>query len=145
MSNTDLLRRSEADLLPPGFVQGQVFHFTVNGYVGLAEVDGWNPDTQEAIEVCQSATIGSPKPGQKRKMASDTLKLVFLIDQGFIKSGRIIVTSEPMYTWLHESGSWLSAACRRYDIRVEHRRHDKKLLRRRIRNLMRDARREQQG
>ena len=141
MSNTDLLRRSEADLLPPGSVQGQVFHFTVNGYVGLAEVDGWNPDTQEAIEICQSVTLGAPKPGQKRKMASDALKLVFLMDQGFVKTAKIYVTSDEMYTWFHRSGSWLSAACRRYGIAVELKRHDKKTLRRRIRNIMRDARR----
>ncbi len=141
MSNTDLLRRSEADLLPPGFIQGQTFYFTVHGYAGLAEVDGWNPDTQEAIEVCQSATRGVPKPGQKRKMASDALKLIFLIDQGCIRSGKIFVTSGEVYTWFHCSGSWLSATCRHYGIAVELRRHNKKTLRRKIRNVMRDARR----
>lgn len=39
MSNTDLLRASEADLLPPGFVQDHVFDFTVDGYRGRAEVE----------------------------------------------------------------------------------------------------------
>lgn len=146
MSNTDVLRDSEADLLPPGFVQGQVFHLTVNGYVGSAEVDGWNPDTQEAIEICQSMTLGGvPKPGQKRKMASDVLKLVFLKQQGIIKSGKIFVTSEEMSRWLHQSGSWLSAACRSYDIKVELHQHTKKSLRKQIRNVMMQARREMRG
>ena len=140
MSNTDLLRQTEADLLPPGFSQKQVFHFTVNGYVGSAEVDGWNPDTHEAIEICQSETDGAPKPGQKRKMASDALKLIFLIDQGHIASGKIFVTSPEMYTWLHQSGSWLSAACRQYDIPVELHRHRDKSMRKKIRNVMMRAR-----
>lgn len=143
MTNTDLLRQTEADLLPEGFVQGQVFHFTVNGYVGLAEVDGWNPDTQEAIEICQSETGGeTPKPGQKRKVASDALKLIFLINKSAIASGKIFVTSPELYTWFHRSGSWLSAACRHYGIAVELKRHRKKQIRRRIRNVMREAQRE---
>lgn len=141
MSNTDFLRLTEADLLPPGFVQGQTFHFTVNGYVGLAEVDGWNPDTHEAIEICQSETHGAPKPGQKRKMASDAFKLIFLIEKKYIKSGKIFVTSEEMYTWLHQSGSWLAAACRHYGIHVELHHHESKVMRKKIRNVMRGARR----
>ena len=141
MSNTDFLRLTEADLLPSGYTQGQVFHFNVNGYVGLAEVDGWNPDTQEAIEICQSETHGSPKPGQKRKMASDALKLIFLIDSGHIKAGKIFVTSEEMYTWFHQSGSWLSSACRHYIIPVELHHHNSKAMRKKIRNVMRSARR----
>lgn len=143
MSNTDILRDSEAALLPPGFVQGHVFHFRVGDYAGMAEVDGWHPASREAIEMCQSEGDGRvPKPGQKRKMASDALKLIFLREQGLISTGRIFVTSPEMYTWLHQSGSWLSSACRFYGIHVELRHHGKKQLRKRIRNVMRYARRE---
>jgi hypothetical protein len=144
MSNTDVLRSSEADLLPSGFVQGHVFEVEVSDYRGSAEVDGWNPDSLEAIEICQSEIDGgAPKPGQKRKLASDVLKLVFLIDQGLILRGRVFVTSQELYTWFHQSkGSWLAAACRRYGIGVELRRHGNKMLRKRIRNVMRHARRE---
>jgi hypothetical protein len=143
MSNTDFLRQSEADLLPPGFVQGKVFNFKVGDYEGMAEVDGWHPVSQEAIEICQSETNGAPKPGQKRKMASDVLKLVFLKNQDLISSGRVYVTSTEMYTWLHQSGSWLSSACRHFGIKVELKRLSRKSLRKRARNVMRKARREQ--
>ncbi len=142
MSNTDFLRRSEAFILPPGFTQGRIFTFRVGDYSGQAEVDGWNPDTREAVEICQSESDGTPKPGQKRKLASDVLKLVFLTEQGLITKGRVIVTSEELYTWLHQSGSWLSAACRHYKIPVELKRQDKKRVRKRIRNLINSARRE---
>lgn len=144
MSNTDVLRESEADLLPPGYVQGHVFDLHVGDYRGIAEVDGWHPVSREAIEICQSESlIGAPKPGQKRKMASDALKLIFLKSQGLISNGRIFVTSSEMYTWFHKSGSWLSAACRANAIHVELKRHERKNMRRRIRNVMREAQREQ--
>jgi hypothetical protein len=142
MSNTDVLRESEADLLPPGFVQGQVFTLSVGEYHALAEVDGWHPASREAIEICQSETYGAPKPGQKRKMASDALKLILLKSQGLISNGRIFVTSPEMYTWFHQSGSWLSAACRANKIHVELKRHERKSMRKRIRNVMRKAQRE---
>jgi len=143
MSNTDVLRLSEADLLPEGFIQGHVFELNVGVYNGIAEVDGWNPETLEAIEICQSEALGeAPKPGQKRKLASDVLKLVFLVEQGIVLRGRVFVTSPEMYTWFHQSGSWLSAACRHYSIGVELKRHDNKKLRKRIRNVMSQARRE---
>lgn len=142
MANTDYLRRSESFMLPPGFTQGRIFVFNVGDYQGQAEVDGWNPDTREAIEICQSESDGTPKPGQKRKLASDVLKLIFLIEKGLVAKGKVVVTSEELYTWLHKSGSWLSAACRHYRIPVEIRRQDKKQVRKRIRNVMRDARRE---
>lgn len=142
MSNTDYLRRSEAFMLPPGFTQGRIFNFHVGDYEGQAEVDGWNPETREAIEICQSESDGTPKPGQKRKMASDVLKLVFLMELGLISKGRVIVTSEELYTWLHRSGSWLSAACRHHKIPVEIKRQDRKQVRKRIRNVMKAARRE---
>ena len=142
MSNTDFLRTSELGLLPAGFVQDQVFDICIGSYHATAEVDGYNPETGEAIEICQSETEDSPKPGQKRKMASDAFKLIFLIQQGVISRGKIYVTSEAMYTWTHQSGSWLSAACRAYSIHVELKRQDRKTVRKRIRNVMRDARRE---
>lgn len=141
MSNTDLLRTSEAELLPPGFIQDHVFDFTVDGYHGKAEVDGWHPVSREAIEVYQSVCPdGMAKPGQKRKLASDALKLVFLIERDIIKSGRIFVTAECLYTWFHQTeGSWLSAACRHYGIRIELKQHRNKGMRKRIRNVMRHA------
>ena len=141
MSNTDILRTSEADLLPPRFLQDHVFDFTVEGYRGRAEVDGWHPESQEAVEVYQSdCPEGVPKPGQKRKLASDVLKLIFLLDKGLISRGRVFVTSDDLYTWFHQTeGSWLSASCRHYGIRVELKQHRKKMLRKRIRNVMRQA------
>ncbi len=143
MSNTDVLRETEADLLPDGFELDHVFDIQLPDYSAFAEVDGWNPETGEAIEICQSESIlGTPKPGQKRKMASDVLKLVFLIEQGLIVSGRVIVTSVEMYTWLHQSGSWLSAACRTFQIHVELKKHARKSLRKKIRNAISQARRE---
>lgn len=143
MSNTDFLRQSEADLLPPGYVQGHVFEIQVDEYLGIAEVDGWHPVSREAIEICQSETPDRvPKPGQKRKLASDALKLIFLKSQGCISNGKIYLTSPEMYTWLHTSGSWLSAACRAHNIHIELKRHARKRMRKRIRNIMREARRE---
>lgn len=142
MSNTDVLRTTEADLLPNNFVQGHLFSLEVRGYCGIAEVDGWNEHTREAIEICQSETDDTPKPGQKRKMASDVLKLVFLMQLGLINSGKVYVTSPEMYTWVHQSGSWLSAACRAYGIHVELKRQHRKNVRKRIRNAMSRARRE---
>ena len=142
MSNTDVLRTTEADLLPDGFVQGHIFELDVSGYHGIAEVDGWNETTKEAIEICQSETNDTPKPGQKRKMASDVLKLVFLMERGLIRRGKVYVTSPEMYTWLHQSGSWLAAACRAYEINVELKRQERKSVRKRIRNAMSRARRE---
>ncbi len=143
MSNTDFLRQSEADLLPPGFVQGHVFQLHIGDYDGVAEVDGWHPESREAIEVCQSETLGgTPKPGQKRKLASDALKLIFLTQQGLISKGRLVVTSQETYTWFHQTGSWLSAACRFYGINIEIKRHERKTMRKRVRTVMRSARRE---
>ncbi len=141
MSNTDVLRDSEAALLPPGFVQGHRLHFRINDYDGIAEVDGWHPESREAIEICQGGS-GGPKPGQKRKLASDALKLIFLREQGLISTGRMFVTNPEWYTWLHQSGSWLSAACRFYGIHVELKRHGKKQLRKKIRNVIHQARTE---
>ena len=141
MSNTDFLRQSELQLLPDGFVQGRVFEFKVNDYVGRAEVDGWNPQAQEAIEICQSETLDThPKPGQKRKLASDAFKLVFLKQLNLIKRGRIFVTSPELYTWFHQTGSWLSAACRNNSISVELHRQQNKRIRKKIRNVMQQAR-----
>ncbi|MFZ6015765.1 MAG: hypothetical protein ACOYUZ_05455 [Patescibacteria group bacterium] len=143
MSNTDYLRQTEASLLPEGFEQGHVFEFTVQDYKGRAEVDGWNPQTQEAIEICQSEVSGgTPKPGQKRKLASDVLKLIFLIQLGKIQKGKVYITCQELYTWLHQSGSWLSAATRYYNINVEIKRHSRKRMRKRIRNVILKARRE---
>jgi hypothetical protein len=141
MSNTDILRTSEASLLPPGFLQDHVFEFSVGEYQSRAEVDGWHPESREAIEVCQSeCPDGVPKPGQKRKLASDALKLIFLINTGLISGGRVFITCQYLYTWFHQTeGSWLSAACRHYGIRVEHKTHQNKMLRKRIRNVMRRA------
>lgn len=141
MSNTDLLRQSEADLLPPGFVQGQVFEFAVGDYRGMAEVDGWHPESRVAIEICQSESpSGAPKPGQKRKLASDALKLIFLVDKRLVARGRIFVTSPEMYTWFHQSGSWLSSACRHYGVDVELKQHVRKRLRKQVRNIIQRAR-----
>ena len=143
MSNTDVLRKTEAEILPDGFELDHVFELRLPDYQASAEVDGWNPETGEAIEICQSESLNDvPKPGQKRKMASDVLKLVFLMQQHIIQSGRVIVTSQEMYTWLHQSGSWLSAVCRTYGIKVDLHRHDRKSVRKRIRNTMSQARRE---
>lgn len=143
MSNTDLLRTSESVLLPPGFLQDHVFDLKVDGYHGRAEVDGYHPISKEAIEICQSETLGgSPKPGQKRKLAADVLKLIFLRDLGVISRGRVIVTSRAMYDWCQQTGSWLSAARKHYGIVVELRGHANKLMRRKIRNALKNARRE---
>jgi len=144
MSNTDFLRKAEAELLPPGFEHGHIFSFETNGAVYSVEVDGWNMEVREAVEICQSEAgeRGSPKPGQKRKLASDVLKLVFLKNLDMISRGRVILTSEEMYTWFHRTRSWLSAACKFYGIDVELKHHGKKTVRKRLRNVMRGARRE---
>ncbi len=141
MSNTDFLRQSEVDLLPPGFEQGHVFHVRVANYEATAEVDGWHPVSREAIEICQSETAqGAPKPGQKRKLASDALKLIFLMQQGLIAKARLYITSPELYTWFQRSGSWVSAACRVYNLHVELRHQTRKATRKRIKNVMRQAR-----
>lgn len=143
MSNTDVLRDSESGLLPPGFISNHLFRFTVDGYEGLAEVDGYHPASREAIEICQSQSMGeSPKPGQKRKLASDVLKLIFLKELGLISRGRVFISSPEMYTWCQQSGSWLNAARKRYDIDVILKTHSKKILRKKVRNALVKARRE---
>lgn len=142
MSHTEVLRRTEADLLPPGYQHGFHFRYLIDEKEGFVEIDGWNAVTREAIEICQSeGGFDAPKPGQKRKLASDVLKLVFLLTQGLIARGRVIVTSQELYTWFHKSDSWLSAACRYYGIPVELRQHEKKTIRRRIKNILRQERR----
>lgn len=143
MSNTDFLRQAEAELLPPGFVHGHIFTFEDGGQNYSVEIDGWHEAAQEAIEICQSEAgeFGSPKPGQKRKLASDVLKLVFLKELKLIKRGRIFLTSEEMYTWFHRTNSWLAAVCKHHDITIELRHHDRKRARKRVRNVMLAARR----
>jgi hypothetical protein len=141
MSHTEELRRTEAKLLPPGYQHGFNFKYLIDEKEGFVEIDGWNPATREAIEICQSESgQDSPKPGQKRKLASDVLKLVFLLTQGLISRGRVYVTSPELYTWFHHADSWLSAACRYFGIAVELRQHDKKTTRRRIKNILREER-----
>jgi len=142
MSNTDVLRSSEKELLPPGYLVDHVFTISVEGYKGTAEVDGFHPGSLDAIEICQSdSLIESPKPGQKRKLASDVLKLIFLKDLGLIRRGRVFVTSQAMYTWAQQTGSWLNAARKKYDIDVELRTLPKR-LRKQVRNALAKARRE---
>ena len=143
MSNTDVLRTTEGSLLPPGYLQGHVFDLHIANYHGTAEVDGFHPVSRDAIEICQSLAIGtSPKPGQKRKLASDVLKLIFLKEQGLITRGRVFVTSQELYDWCQQSGSWLNAARTHYGVTVELKVQEKKFLRRKIRNALMKARRE---
>ncbi len=144
MSNTDYLIKAEAELLPPGFEHGHIFDFEHDGTAHRVEVDGWHAEVREAIEICQSEAgeRGAPKPGQKRKLANDVLKLAFLKQIGLISRGRIFLTSEEMYTWFHRTRSWLSAAAKYYGINVELRHHERKQVRKRLRNVMREARRE---
>jgi hypothetical protein len=143
MSDTGILRTAERDLLPPGFTKDVIFDFTVDGYAAYAEVDGFNADTKEAIEICLSETSeSSPKPGQKRKLASDALKLIFLRDLGFIGRGRIFVSSTELSRWFHEKGSWLSAACRHYGITLELKKIPNKRVRKQVHHALSKARRE---
>lgn len=142
MSNTDILRKTEKDLLPPGYLLDYVFQFSVDDRIGSAEVDGFHPVTRDAIEICQSETEdASPKPGQKRKLASDVLKLIFLKDLGLISRGRVYVTSQTMYTWSQQQGSWLNTARKKYGIDVEFRTPPKH-VRKQIKNALRNARSE---
>lgn len=143
MSDTAILRTAERELLPEGYERDVVFRFTVDGYEACAEVDGFDPVTKEAIEICLSETAEvSPKPGQKRKLASDVLKLILLHDLGFIGRGRIFVSSEELSRWFHQNGSWLSAACRKYHISLELKTIKNKHERKRIRRALVNARRE---
>lgn len=140
MSNTDILRKTEKELLPPGYVLDHIFQITVDGYSGTAEVDGFHPVSRDAIEICQSDTEeSSPKPGQKRKLASDVLKLIFLKDLGLIDRGRVYVTSQSLYTWSQQQGSWLNVARKKYGIDVELR-VPPKYMRKQIRNALKEAR-----
>lgn len=142
MSNTDILRKTERELLPPGYVQGYVFDLRVGDYQGQAEVDGYHPASRDAIEICQSDTIvNAPKPGQKRKLASDVLKLIFLKDLGLIERGRVFVTSQELYTWCHQQGSWLNAARKKYGIEVELKQLPK-TMRKQVKHALSRARKE---
>jgi hypothetical protein len=142
MSNTDILRKTEKDLLPPGYILDYVFHFTIGDEHGTAEVDGYHPSSRDAIEICQSETEdSSPKPGQKRKLASDVLKLIFLKDLGLITRGRVYMTSQALYTWSQQQGSWLNVARKKYGIDVEFRTPPKH-IRKQIKNALRTARSE---
>jgi hypothetical protein len=143
MSDTAILRSAERELLPAGYERDVVFHFSVDGYDAYAEVDGFNPTTKEAIEICLSETSeASPKPGQKRKLASDTLKLILLHDLGLIGRGRIFVSSKELSKWFHQTGSWLSAACRKYHITLELKLIQNKRERKRVRHALAIARKE---
>jgi hypothetical protein len=143
MSNTDILRKSEKDLLPPGYLIDHVFQLSVGDYRGTAEVDGFHPVSKDAIEICFSETgDSSPKPGQKRKLASDVLKLIFLKDLGLITRGRIFVTSLELYTWCQQTGSWLNAARAKYGITVELKTLSKG-SRKQVKHALAKARREQ--
>ncbi len=146
MSNTEYLKKTEADLLPPGFLHGHVIIFESDGVSIRTEVDGWHPETREAIEICLSESGNSmPKPGQKRKLSSDVLKLVYLKDRNLIDRGKVYVTSAELYTWFHQTTSWLAAACKHYAIPVELKSYGSKTVRRRVKNVIREARREQNG
>ena len=143
MSDTTVLRDSERELLPAGYLHDYVFDLSVGDYRCKAEVDGYNPDTFEAIEICQSESlIDAPKPGQKRKLASDVLKLIFLQQLGLITRGRVFVTSQAMYDWCQQTGSWLNGARKKYGITVEYHTQNRKRLRKQIRNVLGRARRE---
>jgi hypothetical protein len=143
MSDTAILRSAERELLPAGYERDVVFHFSVDGYDACAEVDGFSPISKEAIEICLSETSGSsPKPGQKRKLASDALKLILLHDLGLIGRGRIFVSSEELSRWFHQTGSWLSAACRKYRITLELKAITNKHERKRVRRALALARKE---
>lgn len=142
MSNTDALRKTERDLLPNGFVLDYVFDISIGTLSGNAEVDGFHPGTREAIEICQSETLfDAPKPGQKRKLASDVLKLIFLKDLGLISRGRIYVTSPEFYTWCQQQGSWLNLARKKYNITIELHQLPK-AARKKVRHALAKARRE---
>lgn len=142
MSNTDILRKSEKDLLPPGYLIDHVFDLSVSDYHGKAEVDGFHPVSKDAIEICFSESGDlSPKPGQKRKLASDILKLIFLKDLGLISRGRVYVTSQELYTWCQQTGSWLNAARMKYGISVELKTLSK-TSRRQVKHALSKARRE---
>jgi hypothetical protein len=140
MSNTDALKKTEANLVPPGFEIDHVFDIQIGDYHGTAEVDGFDPVSREAVEIYQTDTR-SPKSGQRRKLAADVLKLVFLKDLGLITRGRVFVTSRELYSWCHESGSWLNAARMKYGIQVELKSLPK-IHRRKVRNALSRARRE---
>lgn len=141
MSDTQYLRQSEALLLPEGFIQGHIFYITDNQSTYQVEVDGWNPVTLEAVEINQSQTAHAyPKPGQKRKLAMDILKLIFLIEKNIIVRGRIFITSDELYSWLHRSNSWLSHVSKHYNIGVELHAHSRKHTRKRVRNVIKKAR-----
>lgn len=143
MSNTDILRLTERSLLPPGYIQDHIFKLKVDGYHGQAEVDGYHPISREAIEICQSESLfDAPKPGQRRKLASDVLKLIFLKELGLISRGRVFVTSQALYDWSQQTGSWLNAARKHYGVVVELRGHGSKLLRKKIRHALAKARRQ---
>jgi hypothetical protein len=116
----DALRKTEADFLPQGFEVNHIFDINVGDVQGTAEVDGFDPISREAIEICQSVTPGTtPKRNQRRKLAADVLKLIFLKDLGLITRARVFVTSPELYTWCQQRGSWLNAARKKYGIGVE--------------------------
>lgn len=140
MSNTDILRKTERELLPPGYLLDHIFEFELEGSRGIAEVDGFHPATRDAIEICLSDTTDhSPKPGQKRKLASDILKLIFLKDLGLISRGRVYVTSQALYTWSQQTGSWLNSARKKYGVDIELHTPSKH-IRKQIKNVLREAR-----
>ena len=102
----------------------------MDGYEGLAECGRLSSASREAIEICQSARhSGFHRNPDKRKLASDVLKLIFLKELGLISRGRVFITSPEMYTWCQQAGSWLNAARRQYGIDVILKTHSNKVLR----------------
>jgi hypothetical protein len=141
MSNIDAFKKTECDLLPEGFEVNHIFDIQINDYKGSAEVDGFDPISREAIEIFQSGTLGkSPKRNQKRKLAADVLKLIFLKELGLITRGRVFVTSQELYTWCQQTGSWLNAARKKHEIDVELKSLPKK-QRKMVRNALSKIRR----
>jgi len=141
MSRTDALKKTEGNLLPKGYEVNHIFDIQIGDYQGTAEVDGFDPISREAIEICQSATLGvTPKRNQRRKMAADVLKLIFLKELGLITRGRVFLTSPELYTWCQQTGSWLNAARKKHGIDVELKSLPKK-QRKMVRNALAKMRR----
>lgn len=72
------------------------------------DVDGASPDRSALVEI--TAQIGTPKPAQAHKLATDILKLGWARQSTGATRCAVVTWSEEVQTYLERPGAWLTAA-----------------------------------
>lgn len=117
-SDSDVQRRAESELVSA--LAATLNLELVNSRLSLddcsVQIDGLNEGKRVACEAF--ARLGALKPGQKRKLGSDILKLLMLER---VKGGEwrkiLVVAGEETAAWL-SGGSWQARAVREFSVEV---------------------------